>query len=143
MTSLSRCIYSSVASSIFREEDLPELLKKARVANAALGITGMLVYVNGNFLQVIEGTEASIDALFAKISKDPRHKRMLVIVREPIMTRSFPDWSMGFEALLPADVETLIGENDFFDSGTCLAAMDAGIVKTILTSFRQAQTESV
>jgi hypothetical protein len=49
---------------------------------------------------------------------------------------------MGFQALLPADVEALIGENDFFDSGSCLDAMDAGLVKSILTSFRQVQIES-
>ena len=142
MTSLIHCIYSSVASADFREDDLPELLKKSRNANAAVGITGMLAYINGNFLQIIEGTETSIDHLLATISKDPRHKRIFVFVREPIATRSFYDWSMGFQALLPADVEALIGENDFFDSGSCLDAMDAGLVKSILTSFRQVQIES-
>ena len=141
MTGLIRCIYSSVASDHFDEGDLPALLKHVRTANAAIGVTGMLAYINGNFLQVIEGSEASIDALFAKISKDDRHKRVFVIVREPIATRTFADWSMGFEALLPADVESLVGENDFFDSASCLDAMDPGIVKAILTSFRQVQTE--
>jgi hypothetical protein len=48
---------------------------------------------------------------------------------------------MGYEALLLADVETSIGENDFFDSGLCVDAMDAGIVKTIFRSFRQVQTD--
>jgi hypothetical protein len=139
MTSLIHYIYSSAASNKFREDDLPELLKKAQSANEGLGITGMLVYINGNFLQVIEGAEASVDELFAKISKDPRHKRIFVIVREPVTSRSFGDWSMGYEALLLADVETLIGENDFFDSGSCVDAMDAGIAKTILASFRQVQ----
>ena len=61
-------------------------------------------------------------------------------MREPIVARAFEDWSMGFEALLPADVDSLIGENDFFDSANCLNSMDAGIVKTILTSFRKVQT---
>jgi hypothetical protein len=100
----------------------------------------MLAYSNGNFLQVIEGEEATVDTLFNKISLDPRHKRVFVIVKEPITSRSFGDWSMGFEALLPADVDDLIGENDFFDAGSCVNAMDAGTVKTILTAFRQGQT---
>jgi hypothetical protein len=139
MPSLIQVIYSSFASKHFMEEELPELLTHAREANAARGITGMLVYVNGNFLQVIEGEAAAVDELFATISDDPRHKRVFVIVREPITQRSFSDWSMGFKALLVADVETLIGENDFFDSASCMDAMDAGIVKTIFSSFRQVQ----
>jgi len=142
MVSLIQCIYSSVAVNNFREDDLPGLLSKARNANVARGITGMLVYINGNFLQVIEGAEAAVDELLAKIMKDSRHKRTLVMVREPITTRSFADWSMGFQALLLADVEALIGENDFFDSGSCVDGMNAGIVKTIFKSFRQVQSES-
>jgi hypothetical protein len=142
MSSLIRCIYSSVASANFREEDLPALLTTARTANAARGVTGMLAYINGNFLQVIEGTEESIDELYTKISADPRHRRISVLVREPITTRSFADWSMGFEALLPADLQTLIGENDFFDSGSCVDALDPGVVKSVLLSFRKAQTET-
>jgi hypothetical protein len=46
---------------------------------------------------------------------------------------------MGFEALLPSDLGTLVGENDFFDSGSCVSSLDPGIVKTILSSFRQTQ----
>ena len=142
MTSLIRCIYSSVASASFREDDLPALLAKTRAANSRRGVTGMLAYINGNFLQVIEGAEAAIDEVLTKISADTRHNRILVLVREPITERSFSDWSMGFEALLPADVEVLIGENDFFDAGSCVDALDAGIVKSVLLSFRKAQTES-
>ena len=142
MSSLFRCIYSSIASARFHEDDLPVLLTKARLANAERGVTGMLAYINGNFLQVIEGEESSIDALFAKISADERHKRILVLAREPIAKRSFADWSMGFETLLPADMEVLIGENDFFDSGSCVDALDPGVVKSVLLSFRKAQTES-
>ena len=138
MTTLIHCIYSSVASAQFNEDDLPTLLRKSRVANTAIGITGMLTYINGTFLQVIEGPEPVVDKLFAKISSDPRHKRVFIIVREPITTRSFADWSMGFEALLPADVDSLVGENDFFDSGACFDVLDPGIVKTIFSSFRLA-----
>ena len=141
MPPLIRCIYSSVARASFSEDQIPALLSHARTANAARGVTGMLAYIGGNFLQVIEGTEEAIDELLTKISDDPRHKRLLILVREPIKVRSFVDWSMGFEALLPADVEPLIGENDFFDSGTCMDALDPGLVKTILFAFRKAQTE--
>jgi hypothetical protein len=64
---LIQCIYSSVASSTFSEDELPELLAAARRANTKRGVTGMLAYINGNFLQVIEGDDAVIDGLFNKI----------------------------------------------------------------------------
>ena len=138
---LIQCIYSSVVSNTFREEELPGLLAAARTANAKRNVTGMLAYINGNFLQVIEGEEGVVDSLFKKLEVDPRHKRVLLLARERIAVRSFSDWSMAFEALLPSDVGTLVGENDFFDSGSCVSALDPGIVKTILSSFRNAQTE--
>lgn len=139
MSSLIQCVYSSIASFSFSESELPTLLTAAQEANAKRGVTGMLTYVNGIFLQVLEGEEETVDLLVAKISADPRHKRILVLVREPIDRRSFGDWSMGFEALLPAPLEALIGENDFFDASSCVDALDAGVVKSILMSFREAQ----
>ena len=139
MSSLIQCIYSSVASSIFSEDDLPELLAAARRANAKRHVTGMLAYINGNFLQVIEGDDDVIDGLFNKIKGDPRHKRVLLLAREPITARYFSDWSMGFEALLPSEVGPLVGENDFFESGSCVSSLNPSIVKTILSSFRQIQ----
>ncbi len=139
MSSLIQCVYASVASNTFSDNDLPGLLAAARKANAIRGVTGMLVYINGNFLQVIEGEEDVIDGLFNKINGDPRHKEVLLLAREPIAARHFSDWSMGFEALLPSEVGTLLGENDFFESGSCVSALDAGVVKTIFSSFRTAQ----
>jgi hypothetical protein len=140
MQSLIHCIYASVATSQFNEEDLPQLLTHARAANARRGITGMLVYTNGNFLQIVEGEEKAVDELINTISKDPRHSQLYTFFREPIAFRSFDNWSMGFEALLPDDFGELIGENDFFDRGTCVSSLKPGLVKSVLTSFRKAQT---
>ena len=140
MGSLIHSVYSSVASDRFNEEDIPQLLNHARAANAKRGVSGMLVYINGNFLQIVEGEADIVDPLIAMIGHDVRHKRVSLLIREPIAVRSFNNWSMGFETLLPADVGDLVGENDFFESSTCVSALDPGLVKTILLSFHRAQT---
>ena len=118
---------------------MPGLLAAARIANSKRGVTGMLAYINGNFLQVIEGDDLVVDSLLDKIKGDPGHKRVVLLARDPITARYFADWSMGFEALLPSDLGTLVGENDFFESGSCVSSLDPSIVKTILSSFRRTQ----
>jgi len=140
MGSLIHSIYSSVATHQFNEDDIPKLLDHARAANAKRDISGMLVYINGNFLQILEGDAQVVDPLVARIQRDDRHKRMSLLIRERITDRNFNDWSMGFQTLLPADVGELVGENDFFESANCLSALDPGLVKAVLLSFHRAQT---
>ena len=65
--------YSSAAVAPFSERELTELLTIARVNNGRLGVTGMLLYHEGSFLQALEGDERVLDVLFTKISKDKRH----------------------------------------------------------------------
>ena len=89
-------VYVSAAVRPFEEADLAGLLRVSRRNNERSGITGMLLYMGGNFMQAIEGEEASIDALGARIRTDERHRRMITILRTPIAARQFADWSMGF-----------------------------------------------
>ena len=59
-------VYVSSATRLFAAEDLVALLQAARDYNARIGITGMLLYKAGNFLQVIEGDAAAVNALYEK-----------------------------------------------------------------------------
>ena len=90
MGALIQCVYSSSATARFRESELPDLLAKSRIANSARGITGMLVYINGHFLQVIEGQADVIDSLLLTLKRDPG---------TPVFTRSFA--SLSHTAALP------------------------------------------
>jgi hypothetical protein len=70
MTSkLIQCIYASAAGRAFDTEELAQLLKVARDNNAKLGLTGMLLYAEGSFFQVLEGPAQVVDALYAKSKK--------------------------------------------------------------------------
>lgn len=76
--------------------DLDEILNRSRIRNAAAGITGILLYGGGNFMQYFEGPKSAVDDLRAKLAIDPRHHDMLVMLYDPIEQRNFPMWRMGF-----------------------------------------------
>lgn len=131
------CIYASTAAHNFDERDLPHLLEKSRSNNAVLGITGMLLYIEGNFFQVLEGDEAMVGPVFDRICRDARHGRVTLIIREPIFQRDFPDWTMGYARANLSDVQAHLGENDFFTSATCLEQMGPGRARKLLSAFGQ------
>ena len=92
-------IYLSSAVVPFSQADLQSLLGVSRRNNSALGVTGILLYKDGNFLQVIEGEKAVVDELYSKIARDGRHGGIMTFFREEIAEREFPDWSMAFRDL--------------------------------------------
>lgn len=129
------CIYSSRASAAIRDVEVQALLASARRNNAALGITGMLLYIEGSFFQVLEGGAVAVDRVYDVIARDPRHDRVTQIIREPIAQRSFAEWSMGFETVGRADAQRLVGENDFFGSAGCLERINPGRARKLLIAF--------
>jgi uncharacterized membrane protein (DUF373 family) len=110
-----RLTYASTATYELAPEELLKLLKQCRVNNGAKNITGILLYSNGTFFQVLEGDELTVNSLFAIIEKDKRHKDCTIIEREKITERAFPYWSMGFERLDPKEIKKMAGLNDFFE----------------------------
>ena len=89
-------IYASASTKPFTHKELVELLKVAREKNMALDVTGMLLYHAGSFLQVLEGPDENVEAIYAKVQKDSRHTNFLLLARETIEERAFEHWSMGF-----------------------------------------------
>jgi Sensors of blue-light using FAD len=137
MTQLVHCIYASRALPSFEEHAIPALLEAARLNNAARGITGMLLHIEGNFFQVLEGEETAVAATFERISGDTRHDRITQIIREPIFERVFTDWTMGFANVNFTELKSRIGENDFFSSATCLEQLSPGRARKLLNAFGQ------
>ena len=91
-------IYISTATVPFSASDLDALLHKARLRNDAAGLTGMMVYSQGEFLQALEGETAAVLETFARIEEDPRHSDVVTLRRGPISSgRMFENWSMGFK----------------------------------------------
>lgn len=137
MVDLCHLIYNSAATAPMSEQALVELLEGARNYNAAVGVTGMLLYTDECFFQVLEGPHAAVHELAAKIERDARHSQMTVIIDEPIHRRSFAEWTMGFANVAPAELSRIQGLNDFFDGQRVLAEVDAGRAKKLLAAFGQ------
>lgn len=108
-------IYVSSATKTVKDSDIVDILKASREANGKVDITGILLFKDGNFMQVLEGEAAVVDALHGKISKDPRHTGLITLLRKPITERSFSNWKMGFKdmgGLTPAEKS---GHSDYLD----------------------------
>jgi len=108
---LKQLVYVSNHAIHFSDDDLSQLMKKARTKNKRLNITGLLLSDNQHFLQVIEGPEISINELISDILADERHNKIDIIFNnENIFEREFSRWSMGYKILgkdLPDDYKAL------------------------------------
>lgn len=102
--SLSRLVYHSRAIMPFTAAALDALLRKARLKNQQHSLSGLLLYTEGEFMQVLEGPQLAVEQLYAVIQADPRHEAVCTLSLESIERRAFPDWRMGY---LPVDPETL------------------------------------
>src|ERR1700684_2586707 len=119
MEDLIRVIYVSAASPDISEHDTVKFLNEARKANRQNGVSGLMLYMGGCLLLLLEGEAAKVDIASSAIFSDKREMRM--ILREPIAEREFPEWIMGFETVEPLEAERLMGQPLLFDSGSRLA----------------------
>lgn len=108
-------IYASSAEHLMSEEELLEILRKSHEKNKRLGITGMLLYKGGNFLQVLEGEAEHVDSLYETIKNDPRHYQIMTIARRPLQERQFPDWQMAFVNLNSVNPDDVPGYSEFLN----------------------------
>ncbi len=109
---LYHIIYHSLASGGgLAPAALTSLLREARGYNQAHRLTGLLLYAadTQEFVQVLEGPQAEVQGLYAKIARDPRHKHAFVLHKGPEQARMFPDWRMGFAPAAAHDLHTVTG----------------------------------
>lgn len=136
-------VYLSSATAPFSKEDLAALLEKSRTNNRPQWITGMLLHHDGSFLQVLEGDEAAVRALAARIAKDPRHEKFVVLHEEQITQRMFPDWSMGFRDLDAASAPD--GFTPFMNSTLSMASLGdhPSRAKLLLMAFKTMRAQDL
>ncbi len=142
MSHLIHLIYCSSAKHAFSRSELSVLLINARRKNAQRGITGILLYSDGSFFQVLEGERDNVDMLFKIISGDERHKNVTVIIRESIAKRAFGDWTMGYSDFTAEEADSIIGTNDFFVKGESFSNLSQGRAKKLLTAFKHGSWRS-
>jgi hypothetical protein len=114
-------IYVSHAAEGLKSSDLQDILDKSRQWNSNVGITGLLLYKNTRFMQLIEGQEDVVRGLYQKILQDPRHRDLIVLQEDTEPERQFLGWSMAFRHLnasgeaLPSAYNRESGEIEFAD----------------------------
>ena len=91
---LVRLLYASRAVDT-KPEAIDGILAKSREFNPSSGITGILCYGGGIFLQAIEGGRNAVNELYGHIQKDIRHKDVVLLHYEEISERRFSGWTMG------------------------------------------------
>jgi hypothetical protein len=92
---LERLVYMSTAASDLTVPEVRRIVSRAQMRNRQLDVTGMLMLVRSEFLQVLEGRHAALDQVVGYISRNPRHHDIRLIDRQPITTRRFDRWHMG------------------------------------------------
>ncbi len=108
-------VYVSTATQPFSREQLVELLEKSRTNNAKAGVTGILLYKEGFFIQVLEGPREAVQQIWERISRDPRHDVGATLQTGETNFRQFPEWSMGFRDLDDPTLQKLPGFSEFMN----------------------------
>ncbi len=92
---LVRLMYASRAAEGVDQDSLIGILRQSKAHNPALGVTGVLCFSQGIFLQVLEGGRSAVNRLYNRIATDPRHTQVELLSYEEIGERHFAGWSMG------------------------------------------------
>ena len=137
--------YISSAKEPWSTQELLGLLQKCRESNAGNGVTGMLLYGNETFLQVLEGEEKAIDALVERISNDPRHTNFQILHRRTIQRRQYSDWSMGFKRVSDTELQHVEGLRDFGekDFNPEFLVQHTTVVQSLMDHFRNKRFRAI
>ncbi len=137
MAQLVQLIYVSHASHLLEEAELRAILDASVRNNLRDQLTGMLLYANGTFLQILEGEASAVAETFTRIRADRRHSDIYELSNATAHGREFGAWSMGFRALTPTDAPGWPGYADIFYTGFDATRLNSrpGLALEMLKSF--------
>ena len=94
---LSHLIYVSSACEPLSDADIDQILETSRANNREVRVTGLLLFKEGSFFQVLEGEDDAVVETFDRIKEDARHRAIDILRYEHISRRSFGQWDMAYE----------------------------------------------
>lgn len=135
-TPIFQIVYVSTAIELIDEATMLHMLDDIRAKNLKADITGIMLYCEGNILQVLEGEKSNVEYLMSKIGADTRHRRIIVLLREYLSERQFPTWSMAYKSL---SVEEGEGITEFLEESNSSdeERLVSGRAKTLLARFKK------
>ncbi|WP_143959890.1 BLUF domain-containing protein [Litoribacter populi] len=130
-------VYLSSAATKFTEEELQRILVKSRANNEKNGITGILIYLDGSIIQVLEGEKEKVMRIYKTIGQDSRHRGLIRLKEGDLMERNFPEWSMGYHSISPQEAKELTGFKSATDQDfhSYLYSEDNHPALTVLRAF--------
>lgn len=140
MEDLIHVIHAGAASRDLSEHDTVAFLNEARRINRVYDISGLMLYVGGCLLLLLEGEAAKVGSASREIFSGGREMRM--ILREPIAEREFPEWIMGFETVEPREAAHLIGAPLELDTVSNVPRIDPNGAKTLLSIIGRRRWQS-
>jgi hypothetical protein len=99
ITYVSRSTFKPFGSQSGIEPNVARILSQSRRNNMHRNLVGVLYYGNGCFFQCLEGNSDDIDKLLESLRRDPRHRDLEILSREPIEFLSFMDWNMKYVSI--------------------------------------------
>lgn len=108
--SLKFVSYMSSQSRIMSKKSIEDFLFQVRDKNKRLAITGILLLIQGKFVQYIEGPAEEIDKVYNSISRDSRHTDMILLDSGNLSERQFKNWSMAYKVVDQKQIQEIIGE---------------------------------
>jgi hypothetical protein len=132
-------IYVSSAVKLFSRPELHELLAVCVRNNTRIEVTGMLLHKEGNFMQVLEGEEATVRRLQKTIESDRRH-RVRELLSGTLPERNFSSWAMGFRDLTAAGSDAAPGFSQFLNTPLTAGefSRDRSRAHQLLLTFKKA-----
>jgi len=132
---LDSLVYVSSAVKLLSSEEIEYLLTRARERNEEYGITGVLLYIGGNFMQYIEGPADNLEVIYKIIREDKQHTGIILVTRETIKEREFSDWSMAYHT---RDVQGYVGspgERVLLERNLELTVTNPSMARIVLHGF--------
>ena len=102
-------VYISTAYRLLNQDELLDILVVSRKNNLQRNLTGMLLYGEGTFIQVLEGEPDVLEETYMKIMADNRHKNIVKMIEGNTTERNFAGWAMGFKAVNATELSKFEG----------------------------------
>lgn len=133
---MEHCIvYLSSSVGLLREEDLLVVLQQSRHYNGEHGITGVLLYVNGSIIQVLEGGKEAVETLYQRIVQDKRHTGVTRIINRPITKRLFANWTMGYQTITARQLDIIETILDLDNHEELAVESDSNVILKMINLF--------
>jgi len=133
---LVRLLYASRAATPLSAQIIDSIQNQSRENNPRQGVTGLLVFSDDIFVQVLEGGRDAVCELFNAIVRDDRHLNVRILIFEEIAERRFVAWTMGQVNIAKVNLALLLKHsekavlNPFSCSGQATMALLDDLVAT-------------